>query len=64
MSFKCLFFFFFFLTLGHVAKVPPGFTRVAEQVIELLAFTRRGRELVLRKKCVSLSAVHLHYCYM
>lgn len=27
------FFFFSLMTLGHIAKVPPGFTGVAEQVL-------------------------------
>lgn len=44
------------MTLGLIAQFSPNLAGVAERAIELLAFTGRGREVVL-KDCLSPSCL-------
>lgn len=39
----------FSLTVGQIAQFTQSFAEVAERIVELLAFSGRGREIVLKK---------------
>lgn len=45
------------MTLGLITQFSPNLAGVAERAIELLAFTGRGREVVLKKDCLFLSCL-------